>query len=179
MSRPGAVLLTVLLATTACKTANPDRSLNRGDLERDVRVDEVPVRGSLVTVKRLDDKDNKLVGELLGVDEEHLWLRVENKELPVPRVDVQRVELELYPSKAGDTGIWTGLGTASTLSHGYFLVFSAPIWLLTGITSSVSASKANTVVLEPQELDLLRQYARFPQGMPVTAPAPSPTEPPA
>lgn len=172
------LLAVALLATPACKTANPDRTVHRGELERNVRVEEVPVRGSLITVKRLDVKD-KLVGELLAVDGEHLWLRVENKEFPLPRLDVQSVELELYPSKASDTAIWTGVGTASTLTHGWFLVLSAPIWLITGITSTVSASKEGTVVLEQPDLDLLRQYARFPQGMPVTAPAPSPTEPPA
>jgi hypothetical protein len=177
MSRPGrATLLAVLLATSACKTANPDRTLHLGQPEQDVRVGEVPVRGSLAKVKRVSEE---FVAEVLAVDEESLWLQHEGKEIQVPRALIQRVEIELYPSKAAETGIWTGFGTASTLSHGFFLLISAPVWLITGITASVSAARANTVVFEPHQLDLLQQYARFPQGMPpATTPEAAPPDGP-
>jgi len=167
MKHSHTLLAALLLVASACKTADPDRSLSRGNLEENVRIHEVPVRGSIATVKLVGMEH---VGEVLAVDEESIWMRVENEELRVPRARVQSVELELYPSKASNNGLWTGVGTASTLTHGFGLLISAPLWLLIGIPATVSASMENTVVLTPGQLDLLRHYARFPQGRPAARP---------
>ena len=62
------------------------------------------------------------------------------------------------------------LGTLSTVSHGFFLVFSAPVWI---ITSTVIWNNQTKTAVEryPDDfewitLDAMRVYARFPQGLP-------------
>jgi hypothetical protein len=96
--------------------------------------------------------------------------------------------MQLYPSKAGWLGLWSGIGSASTISHGMWLIFSLPIWAITGTATSLSAALNNDIDVPLEKLDLLAQFARFPAGMPrprdparpAAAPAtqPAPTAPP-
>jgi hypothetical protein len=46
------------------------------------------------------------------------------------------------------------------------LVLSLPIWLITGISSSVAASNSNDADAGPKDYGKLFHFARFPQGMP-------------
>jgi hypothetical protein len=63
--------------------------------------------------------------------------------------------------------VWTVLGTLSTITHGFFLVLSAPVWIATGVTTSISESRrARLTYPDPARWEDLRPYARFPQGLP-------------
>jgi hypothetical protein len=76
---------------------------------------------------------------------------------------------------------WTALGTLSTASHGFFLIFSAPIWMLGGLMSGLSAGIENDAVASNDVLDALRSRARCPAGLPdgwdLEARHPEPREP--
>lgn len=63
--------------------------------------------------------------------------------------------------------VWTLLGALSTITHGFFLVLSAPVWITTGVTASVSESRRARLTYPDQaRWEDLRPYARFPQGLP-------------
>jgi hypothetical protein len=80
-----------------------------------------------------------------------------------------KVFLQEYPFTSGDVTAWTLLGTLSTLSNGMGLIFTAPLWLITGaVTGTVTASSANNGDFRYPEdsWNGLRKFARFPQGLP-------------
>jgi len=65
-----------------------------------------------------------------------------------------------------------GVGRAATsaarccLSHGLLLIFSAPIWLIAGLTGTITLAVGNDrETKDPEQFKALSQYARFPQGM--------------
>jgi hypothetical protein len=85
----------------------------------------------------------------------------------VPRSEVMEITVEVYDQDTGGFVLWTVLGTISTISHGYFLVLTAPAWVLTGGGSAMNAEHTDDITVTDQaELDHLTQFARFPQGLP-------------
>jgi hypothetical protein len=133
------------------------------------RVSDVPVHGFRVQVafkESAGEEPRELEGELLAVDRRRLWIVVESEVKPIPRARLVKVNVELYKSRAGWIGLWSGLGTASAASHGWFALVSGPLWLLAGIGSTVTAATGNDVDVPLEKLHLLAQFARYPAGMP-------------
>ncbi len=83
----------------------------------------------------------------------------------VATTDVKAAQLFRYESEGG-IGPWALLGTLSTLTHGFFLFLSAPVWILTG--SLAAGAETRHVVMEFPESSWseISDWARFPQGMP-------------
>jgi hypothetical protein len=78
------------------------------------------------------------------------------------------VTVEVRSSASGEMGVWTALGCASTVTHGYYLIITGPMWLATGITSAVGESRSSHAKAENQsDFGRLYQFARFPQGLPI------------
>ncbi len=114
-------------------------------------------------------------GELLAIDEQTLWLFAEPPEadeltqpllVSIPLKRVTAVEIEVHDSVSGTLGVITAVGTASTMSHGFFLILSAPTWLAFGIPSSLVDNSTGEIDVEPGQRAYLYQFARFPQGLP-------------
>jgi hypothetical protein len=163
--------------SAACGTSLPlDRTRSLGPPAAKGSVEDVPVRGYPIEVEL--NGDCKKAGELMAVDTKYIWVlqsaraaRTRDKNGPerllALRLDqATSVSVEVHPSDSAMIGVWTALGAISTASHGGFLVLSLPVWLVTGISSSVSASSSNDADGEPKDFNKLFHFARFPQGMP-------------
>ncbi len=106
-------------------------------------------------------------GELLACDEQRFHVAVNS--------DTDRyqtfawlptVELTIQRSNNGAAAlVWTVLGTAASLSHGVFAVFSAPVFALTGTIASAVEFQSD---LTTASCEVARLYARFPQGVPAS-----------
>lgn len=115
-------------------------------------------------------------GELIVVTADSLHILTTTGLASIARGDIKRAVLSGYNADSGALAGWTALGTVSTLSHGFGLIFSAPVWVITGIGSSASVSRAAQVVYPKyrgatgpqlqQRWDTLRPFARFPGGWP-------------
>ncbi|CAN5918161.1 hypothetical protein BH11MYX3_BH11MYX3_09550 [soil metagenome] len=108
-------------------------------------------------------------GELISVESQVvrvLRLGRQQSLVIVPLTDVRTAELYHYESEGG-LGVWAALGTLSTISHGFFLVLSAPAWILTG--SLAAGIESRHVINEYPDDDwpVFAKWARFPQGMPL------------
>lgn len=165
-----ALLAVVLAAFASCAAREyVDRSVKHTEnVDDEITVDQVPVKGFPVTVELKDGDEIK--GELLAVDDKFIWVKKESgydKKVPVD--DVTKVVVELYsPSGAGPIGGWAVAGTLSALSHGVFFVFTGPVWLLAGVSATVSAATSNDLkVGKQQNMVQLYQFARYPQGWPL------------
>ncbi len=86
----------------------------------------------------------------------------------VPRDEVKKARVVVfYPDGMVGLGLWTLVGVASTITHGFGAVISIPIWLLFGIPSIIGRSYEPVFVYSEKELDKMSIYARYPQGVPV------------
>ena len=171
MPRARTVLLPLAALVLGC--GFPPKVLERRNgfggrpMKEPPEVSEVPVRGFSVAVTHQGtDGEQETEGELLAVDRKFVWVLVEQKVRRVPLPDIARVSLELYPSRAGWYGLWSGIGTAAAASNGLFAVVSGPLWALTGTTTTTTAAMGNDIEVPLDRLDRLPQFARYPAGMP-------------
>jgi hypothetical protein len=163
MSARHALALVLPLAALAGCTAHGSaiRSEPRGKRAA-VAVADVPVKGFDVTV--FTDAAT-FSGELLAVDSCYVHVERPAGAVAIPVTRVESVGVQLYPSTAaGSVALLSVLGTLSTPSHGWYLVFSVPVWLTSGIATSVNLAYADDVTVK--DSTFLFQFARFPQGLP-------------
>jgi hypothetical protein len=163
MRRSASIALSAVVVAACTRYGSIDRSQGFTGNKATVDIRDVPVNGHEVDVVY---GDSDTLGELLGIDPEHLYVLENERTVAIPRSSVERVSIKLYTSGATAAGIWTGLGTISTLSHGLYLIITAPIWLATGVPTTASLAATNHLRVEPAQLDRLDQFARFPQGLP-------------
>lgn len=117
-------------------------------------------------VVRVQNDTAVVAGELLACDGDTIYLRVyvgRSRYVALARGDWHTLEVEGTQHYA-TSGLWTGLGVLSTLSHGFWLVASAPVWGVVGGVS-IGASGRRTETLGACTLEV-RSLARWPQGLP-------------
>jgi len=108
----------------------------------------------------------RIDGELIAVGDERMWVLTASGLVDVSRESVANATLATYATGAGQIAGWSALGALSTLSHGAFLIFSAPVWILGGFAATNSETRAGLVRYPQKPLASFRPYARFPQGLP-------------
>lgn len=101
-------------------------------------------------------------GELIAIDKTAFHVLSTTGLQSVPRASVRRITLVGYGNRAGTLTGWAVAGGISTLSHGAFLLFTAPMWAIAGIAATHTEGHAGIV----HDDELARRFARFPQGLP-------------
>lgn len=99
-------------------------------------------------------------GELIAIDQSAVHVLTVAGLQSVPRVSVRSVALVAYGTRAGALAAWAVGGGVSTLSHGGFLLFTAPMWAITGVIAVRTEGRAGVL------RDFANSFARFPQGLP-------------
>jgi hypothetical protein len=119
-----------------------------------------------LTVKE-GGRERQVEGELIAVGGDTVRvLQAGGAGVVIPTTLVQKGRLTGYRSSAGAIGGYTLLGTLSTLSNGWFLIFTAPLWIISGSIATGSESGAAMRTTPPRPWADLAEWARFPQGMP-------------
>jgi hypothetical protein len=103
-------------------------------------------------------------GELIAVDRDTIHVHSFGRLVSLPRASVCCVTLTAFHLDYGSIAAWAALGTLSTASHGFGLILTAPIWMLAGTAAASNASVAPRI--QSTDPDVLRRFARFPQGIP-------------
>ncbi|HUI29999.1 MAG TPA: hypothetical protein VLX91_07270 [Candidatus Acidoferrales bacterium] len=114
-------------------------------------------------------KDSTVAGEFIAFQDSSVYVLTETKPVVVPCGKISHAALEFHSNKSGIVGGWTALGTLSTISHGFFFILTAPLWLLTGIPATISESYSGKFNQTKPDLDWWsenKKYSRFPQGIP-------------
>jgi len=124
--------------------------------------------GGWITVYRIGEQAGaKIDGELIAVDSTNLYLLTQFAEfITVPLMDIEEARLTAYDIKAGQLGAWVAVGLLSTLTHGLALIGSAPAWILLGALPVVGQSFVPRHRYPEESWESIRQFARFPQGLP-------------
>jgi hypothetical protein len=114
----------------------------------------------------------KTRGELLAVGDGQVHVQTAVGPRTLAIAEVYSMRLAAYQTDQAILTGWGLAGTLSTLTHGYLLVISGPVWLLaTGFVAGIE-SRAALVDFPGEPLEHFRPWARYPQGMPVGPPAP-------
>ncbi len=100
-------------------------------------------------------------GELLAVESDRVYVLVPRSGIiEVPRDGTARFNVVNYKASGTTLVVWGGLGTATTFSHGFFFILTAPAWVaMTGV--SYLYTRMIGTGTEPEA-----KWARYPQGLP-------------
>lgn len=106
-------------------------------------------------------------GELIAISSDSVLIMSESKVQVLSKVDIDNARIIFFNNESGAYSGWTFLNSLATISNGYFLVFTLPINLITGIsTASGEAKRINYYDYPALTWEELNKYARFPQGLP-------------
>jgi hypothetical protein len=106
-------------------------------------------------------------GELLAVTADTVWVLSDSAAEVLPTSVVGGGKLTAWRSGTGAVAGGTVLGVLSTISNGVLLIFTAPLWIVTGTVAGTSESFAPQRDMPPLRWAELARFARFPQGMPL------------
>lgn len=157
MSRRGEPLLLLVLAIAcASNPRTPDGWLpDREEAARD------PYGGWAV----VEGGGRRTTGELIAVDGDSLFVLGENGGLVGrERARIRRVVVVKY--RPPTLWPWALLGGLSTISNGYLLIFTAPMWAIGGPLTIRAENRASRVEIPPGAWEDAAPHARFPQGLP-------------
>jgi hypothetical protein len=162
------ILFAAILFGGCASSYAPDNWLPESD-----KVQEEAYGGwlSLVPVNanpKMSFKHTLIAGEFIGVDSANVYLLGDTLKI-IPMDSIKRSILEMAQTNKSKYTGWTVLGSVSTISHGWFLVFTLPVWIIAGtsITSEDSYSNRYEADMPPKEYwKNISKFSRFPQGIP-------------
>jgi len=130
---------------------------------------QLEARGAWIEVIVADTGSSEMLGrvdgELIAAEPDSLFvLTYDGLEL-VPVERVRHVKVTPWWIDRSSFSTWLALGTLSTLSHGFGLLLSAPVWLLGGGAAAAQGSGAGQFRSDAANTLVLRFFARFPQGL--------------
>lgn len=153
LSKIFGVVFCLLLADCAATNA-PSHYLSEPDrLATDVR-------GGWIDMKSLH---GRIAGELIAVTKDTVFA-ADSVLHAVASRDIASARLVTYD--ASILGDYVFLGTLSTASNGWFLIATAPMWIVGGTIAAVSRSFDPVIDYPSKALTEFAPFARYPQGMP-------------
>jgi hypothetical protein len=137
--------------------------------------DEVPqsTNGSWITVEtrevnyQNDEKWMQYSGEFIAIDDANIYLLYDSSYV-IPKDNIVNSIIEIDQKNTGAYGAWVALGSISTLSNGFYLIFTFPLWLIAGIPVASGESYRDRYEAElPDEIywNNVNKFSRFPQGV--------------
>ncbi len=156
------VIAVVIVALMSGCAANPTPELWRPSAVQAQRA----TRGGWVVVEPpssgVPSDVAPVAGELIAIDDTSIYVLTAGGLRSVARSSPHRLTVVAYSTPSGSLTAWVIAGGVSTLSHGYYLPFTAPMWAVVGIWAVLSERGAARV----HDEDRARPFARFPQGLP-------------
>jgi len=105
-------------------------------------------------------------GELISVDSGVVRVLGPRGLSVVPMPAILSASLYEYEYEGG-LGAWGVLGGLSTISHGFVLIISFPIWMIATAVTAGAESRHIRIEYPDRSWAAFGKWARFPQGMPM------------
>ena len=159
------VITTSLLALSGCASAPVARTPVPRELHASAAEAQGGVRGGWVTVEgKTPDRNRRMLieGELIAVDESTIHVLTTTGLQSVRLTRGLQIGVVRYRSSASSLAWWAVAGGVSTLSHGWYLIFTAPTWAIGGVIGTIAEGRAAIA----HDVADARSFARFPQGLP-------------
>lgn len=167
MCGPERALLATIVLAAACASSTAPVGFLPAPLES-----QRTAYGGWIEVEYGDGRrPERAAGELLAVQGDSLYVLTPRVgelggAVTVATSAITKAKLTAYDSQSGKFAMWTLLGVFSTASHGFVLVLSAPVWILTGSTATAVQSHRPQSLYPTVGWNAIAPYARFPQGLP-------------
>lgn len=151
----------LVLTLCGCKTAV---NAPKGTVPRRTELTE-DTFGGWISINYLIGS-NTLNGELIALTTDSVYVLTNSGVETVLLQDVEKARLIFYKTDTQRFATWTALGSLTSLTNGYFFIFSLPLWVATGVvTSNEEANRDNFIDFPEHPWAEFRKYARFPQGV--------------
>ena len=141
----------------------------KGWLPERTYVEQEPYGGWLYVEANRNGMQKMADGEFIGTSDESLLLLNENGLTRVPLDLISYASLKLHDDDRSNFAIWTALGAISTISNGWLLAITAPLWIISGSIITGSETYSGFYEARPPRSIWWRtttMYSRFPQGIP-------------
>lgn len=123
--------------------------------------------GGWIELRYRGDGGERLAeGELVAVSADTIWVLGDSGGIAIGTAAVAQGKLMAYNSRSGVVAGFTALGVISTIANGWLLIFSAPLWIITGTVAGANQSHVPERRVPPLQWVELAPFARFPQGFP-------------
>ncbi len=109
---------------------------------------------------------NKMFGELIAVTEDSVFI-ADSVFHAVPAKMIISARLASYQSSGLEA--FPLIGALSTISNGWYLIFTFPMWSIGGTIAVVYRSYEPILDYPQKDLLQFRQFSRYPQGLPDNA----------
>jgi hypothetical protein len=103
-------------------------------------------------------------GELIAAGEDSLHVLTARGLLSRGMHDVVVVHVLTHENHPGEISTFALFGALSTISHGFGVVLTGPLWVLFGSIIARDASRAGVVIT--RDWTQLQMWSRFPPGLP-------------
>lgn len=106
-------------------------------------------------------------GEFIALDENNVYVLYDSLYVIAKNKIVNSV-VDLDQKNTGMYALWVILGSLSTISNGYYLTITFPLWLIAGIPTASGESFRDMHAEEyPDEIywGNINKFSRFPQGV--------------
>lgn len=123
--------------------------------------------GAWVWVKQYNGHIN--AGELLAADADHVYIASTRSIVQLSLGGIKSITIDDYHNDAGGVTGWALGGMLSTVSHGFFLVATIPMWAITGLLTHLWVANSGAETIDRpgvSDVPRLRMYARYPEGLP-------------
>jgi hypothetical protein len=117
---------------------------------------------------RAKSKAPSIEGEFIAIQSDSVFVLSAGELRAIPFGEIGSATVSAYDIPWDRLAAWTLAGTISTVSHGFGLLLSAPVWILTGSIVTSHASKEPLHRVPRESWQDVSRYARFPQGLPPT-----------
>jgi hypothetical protein len=105
----------------------------------------------------------RISGELIAVIKDTVFV-IDTVLHAVVSKDILSARLVTY--NAGNMGGLVAFGTLSTVSNGFYLLLTAPMWLILGSTAAIYRSYEPIIDYPQKSIEFFKPFARYPQGFP-------------
>lgn len=121
--------------------------------------------GGWIEIVMNTEKENKFSGELLAVSGDSVFI-VNDSFQSFAWSGIKEAKLTAYDANVGNMTPLVVLGALSTISNGFYLVFTLPMWTIGGLIA-VPARSTDPIINYPEKNYAgFAPYCRFPQGLP-------------
>ncbi len=157
-------LLLGLIAVIGCGCASSGAQsywLTAADLPQDAHGGWITVRHGIDATGR----PRTSAGEFIAISGDSLYLAATRLEV-IPLRDAHSARLVNYEPNAGMVGGLAALGTISTISHGFYLIVTAPMWILGGCITTNMRQNESLLNYPKHGWAEFLPFTRYPQGLP-------------
>ncbi len=112
------------------------------------------------------EKNKILEGEFIAIHEDTIFIADKSTLYAVPIKDINGGHICAYNSDEALFVPFVVLGAVSTLTHGFWAIFTLPSWVIAGLISIIIRYYEPIIFYSEHSLKKLSKYARYPQGLP-------------